>query len=203
MPDVLFTRPADDSSSAQIATWGQALLQRVGARTYADLVGPAATRTAVDRVLDEPTRAHFHFGHGTEDYLVGNDGAIVDAGNASRVSQAIVAIACESAVGLGPIAVSGGTRAYLGFDDILGFPARAPLPTALAVTGGLGCIFTRDHPLDCAATQLRKGLGMAGRDYKERGAEYGLDRSETRLARVFMKHNLYSLQLLGDPTTTI
>src|SRR5271154_1706129 len=126
MVDVLFTRPADDSAAAQIAPWGQALIQRIGSRSHIDLAGDAATRETVDAEIASGVRSVFHFGHGTEDSLLGHGGALIDASNAPLVADMIVAIACESAVNLGPLAVNAGVRAYLGFDDILGVPSKAP-----------------------------------------------------------------------------
>jgi hypothetical protein len=203
LTDLLFIRPAEDSATAQVATWGQVLIQRLGSRTHTDLAGRAATREAVDAELSSGVGSLFHFGHGTEDTLVGNGGALVDTGNAATVPEAIVAIACESAVELGPRAVEEGVRSYLGFDETLGFPGKAPLPMGFAVSNGLSCLFISGHEIGCAAEQMRQGFEKARRDYQHQGAAYGLTDSEARTARVFMRSNFYSLKLLGDRTTTI
>jgi hypothetical protein len=200
--DTLFTRPADDSAAAQIAPWGQALIQRIGSRTHTDLAGSAAMRGTVDVELASGVQSVFHFGHGTEDSLLGHGGAIVDAANVHIVPKMVVAIACESAVNLGPLAVSSGVRAYLGFDDILGVPSKAPLPMGRAVSGGLDCLFTMNHEIGCATSQVQRGIEEARVEYIHNGPAYGLSDSEVRLARVFMKHNFHSLRLLGDATTT-
>jgi hypothetical protein len=201
--DLLFLRPADDSAAAQVATWGQVLIQRLGSRTHTDLAGRLASREAVDAELSYGVRSLFHFGHGTEDALVGNGDPLVDTTNASRVPEAIVAIACESAVELGPRAVEQGVRSYLGFDETLGFPAKAALPMGFAVSNGLSCLFTSGHAIGCAAEQMRQEFEKARQEYRKRGAAYGLSGSDTRAARVFMRSNLYSLKLLGDENTTI
>jgi hypothetical protein len=201
--DLLVTRPADDSSAAQIATWGQTVIQRVGTRSYVDLPNGATTRAAVDEELRSGIGTLLHFGHGTESALRSGGSDIVDARNAPLVGKAIIAMACDSTVRLGRDAVDAGVPAYLGFDDLLGFPANAPLPMGRAIAVGIECLLTENHDLECGASQLRQRFEEARVDYRENGSAYGLTDSEARFASVFMKSNLHSLQLLGDPTTTI
>lgn len=203
MTDLLFTRPANDSAAAQVATWGQALIHRIGPQSHADLAGAAASRVGVDRELTRGVKGLFHFGHGTPDAAIGVE-ALVDSANVSGVSGLLVAIACDCAIELGPEAVeTHGVRAFLGFDDEVGFPGEAPLLMALAVVGGLECLFTEDHPIGCAADQLRQRLNAARLEYKHNGGAHGLSESESRVAWLFMKSNLHSLQVVGDPATTI
>lgn len=201
MTDILFVRPADDSAAVLIASLGQAVRQLAGNFQTDDLVGPQATRSTVDQRL--PAFRHlFWFGHGTETELIANGQALVEAGNIRNLGGGmVVAIACYAAVTLGRSAGTiPGFNAFLGFDDELGFPTRAPLPMMEAVIEGLRCLFLSAHDLSCAGSQLRDRFDGARIEYKRNGASWGLSAGEARTAWLFAKSNRYSLQSHGKTT---
>jgi len=204
MMDILFVRPADDSAAIQVAAWGQAVRQMAGKFQIDDLAGAQSTRPAVDKRLAS-FRHLFWFGHGTETKLVANGQALIDAGNIGNLGGGmVVAIACDAAVTLGQSAgQTSGFKAFLGFDDELGFPTRAPLPMMLAVTNGLRCLFNQAHNIACAADQLRKGFEAARIEYKQNGANYGLSPAEIRTAWLFAKSNLHSIRTYGNSSMVL
>lgn len=159
-----------------------------------------ATRMAVDGYLQGGVGHLFWFGHGEDDALMNGVDRIVDAANVDKVTYSVIAIACYSAVQLGPFAVSNqpGPYAYLGFDDELGFPASAPAPIALAVTGALRGYVTGGDDLDHVTQNMRVGLDSARIQYKTNGGAMGLSPGESRMAWLFAKSNRYSLTLCGD-----
>jgi hypothetical protein len=85
--------------------------------------------------------------------LIANGKPLVDLKNVGNLKGGmLVAIACYAGVTLGKVAgTTPGLRAFLGFDDELGFPASAVLPIMLAVTRGLSCMFQKGQHISCAA----------------------------------------------------
>jgi hypothetical protein len=203
--DILFVRPADDSAAIQVAVWGQAVRQMAGNLNTEDLSGPQATRKAVDKKLATGARHLFWFGHGTPTELIASGQALVDAKNINGLRGGmLVAIACYAGDVLGQQAgVTPGCKAFLGFDDELGFPSAAPLPMMLAVKRGLDCLFTQSHHIGCAADQLRNTFDGARIQYKSNGAAYGLSISDARTAWLFAKSNRYRVRTHGDLGTVL
>jgi hypothetical protein len=64
-----------------------------------------------------------HFDHGSQYALYGQDAnaivAVLDAANTELFDgKAVSTVSCESALGLGPLAVDSNAKAYLGYDDL-------------------------------------------------------------------------------------
>jgi hypothetical protein len=96
-----------------------------------------------------------------------------------------------------------GVRAFLGFDDKLGWPAKAANPTRDAIVAGLDCLFSQSHDIDCAASQMRRGFLSARADYENNGrTHYGLTAGETDTAWLFAKSNGGSIRVVGDASAT-
>jgi hypothetical protein len=125
MANVLLVRPANDEVASVLSNWANNLKNRPLAApntVTTDLVGPHATRNAVEAALPGHA-AVFFFGHGISTMLLGGTGAVIDKGNiALAANKAIIAIACSSAETLGRLAVRQfGVSAYLGFSRELVF----------------------------------------------------------------------------------
>ncbi len=205
MTELLFVRPADDSAAGQVATWGQAVLQLTSGLTTTDLYGQQANRSHVDRELPAASSL-FYFGHGTDSTLVANGVVLVDQANLASLSGGVVvAIACFAAVTLGRVAGAShrNVLAFLGFDDELGFPLRAPLPMGMAIIEGLRCLVTLRHEVGCSADQLRNAFDQARLEYKFNGPRYGLSPSDSRIAWLYAKSNRYSVVVHGDQMATL
>jgi hypothetical protein len=203
--ELLFRWPADDDAAIQVASWGQAVRLMVRGSQPATLSGREVNRKAVNHALALGARHLFWFGHGTDTALTAHRKPVIDASCLSRLNGGIVvAIACFAGGTLGRRAPQlKRVRAFLGFDDELGFPAAAPLPIARAVTDGLRCLFTEGHTIQCAADELRQAFYRARIDYKKNGTSYGLTDGETRTAWLFAKSNQYSVRVYGDVSVTI
>ncbi len=205
MSDYIFVRPAEDSAGVQVAAWGQALLQKIVGCTPIDLAGTQATRANIEGQLAGAPHHLFWFGHGRADALISEEEPLVDLANVGLLAGAvIVAIACDTAISLGPESVDGaGIAAFLGFDDRFGFPALAPLPMAQAIIEGLACMLTMGHEIGCAHRQVHERLNHALTTYRTEGAAWGLAESDAETAWLWAKSNRDSLRLYGDPTATL
>jgi hypothetical protein len=205
MSDILFVRPADDSTAITVAGWGYAVLLMASAFQTDDLNSAQATRQNVDNKLAAGFRSLFYFGHGTDAELIGHGQALVDSTNIGTVGGGVVvAIACYAAISLGPCAGPGqGAEAFLGFDDEFGFPAAAPLPMQLAVHEGLRGLVTSGSDIATAADDLRAKFDDARVDYKNNGVSYGLSAGDARTAWLFAKSNRHSVRVHGDGTATL
>jgi hypothetical protein len=202
--EVLCIRPADDSTAVQVAAWGQAIRQKITRLSVQDLTAGEVSREGVETELAEHPRHLFWFGHGRVDALTANNMPIVDDENVSELGGgAVVAIACYSALNLGPEAVTHpGVVSYLGFDDEFGIPTSAPLPMARAIIEGLRCFYEGDHQIGCAVDQLDELLDQARLEYKDNGSAWGLSESDAMKAWLWAKSNRFSLRLFGSPSTT-
>lgn len=200
--NILFVRPADDSAAITVATWGYALFQMVPSACSAkDMSGSAnVSRTIVDQELNTGVQHLFWFGHGSDTALISANAAMVDSANLQNLqSGMVVAIACYAGGSLGTAAGGmAGVKAFLGFDDELGFPSAFPARMGQAVVEGLRCLFLDNHDIACAANELRDAFDRARIDYKANGMAYGLNVDGTRLAWLFAKSNRHSVTLHGS-----
>lgn len=89
-----------------------------------DLQGNDASREKVTWAINEKNPNFvIHYDHGSTYVLWGQEsGALeqaVDTTNVNLLSgRAVSTVSCKSAAGLGPLAVSSTTKAYLGYDDL-------------------------------------------------------------------------------------
>ena len=92
--------------------------------TVTDLQGNNANRANVESNINSKTPDFvIHYDHGSNFTLYGqNANAItpaIDSANVDLLSgRAVSTVSCESAAGLGPLAVSATAKAYLGYDDL-------------------------------------------------------------------------------------
>src|SRR5437870_9982797 len=123
MADLLLVCPEYDSQTRAFRQWASDLGYTVvqgGRHRWSSLTGTRVSRIAIDSQiagLRPPQTAVFFYGHGERDRLLNERGAAIDALNARSLKGAIVfAVACDSASALGPLAVSVGARAYIGYN---------------------------------------------------------------------------------------
>jgi hypothetical protein len=92
--------------------------------TVIDLQTTDTNRANVEKTIQD-FKPDFivHYDHGSQYALYGQDKghfvAILDASNTGLFEgKAVSTVSCESALGLGPLAVDSAARAYLGYDDL-------------------------------------------------------------------------------------
>jgi hypothetical protein len=93
--------------------------------TVTDLQANNANRTNVEQTINN-VKPDFiiHYDHGSSYTLYGQNSnsitAAIDSANVDLLSKrAVSTVSCESAIGLGPLAISSAeTKAYLGYDDL-------------------------------------------------------------------------------------
>jgi hypothetical protein len=92
--------------------------------TVTDLQGNDTNRAKVTQTLNNtPTDFVIHYDHGSDYTMWGqkNDQfeGTIDNNNVNLLKgKAASTVSCETAVGLGPLAISSGSKAYLGYDDL-------------------------------------------------------------------------------------
>jgi hypothetical protein len=92
--------------------------------TVTDLQANNANRATVEQTIrDFKPDFIMHFDHGSQYTIYGQDKnaivAVLDAQNTSLFEgRAVSTVSCESALGLGPLAVDSAAKAYLGYDDL-------------------------------------------------------------------------------------
>ncbi len=92
--------------------------------TVTDLQANNANRATVEQTIrDFKPDFIMHFDHGSQYTIYGQDKslivAVLDAQNSSLFEGRVVStVSCESALGLGPLAVDSAAKAYLGYDDL-------------------------------------------------------------------------------------
>jgi hypothetical protein len=92
--------------------------------TVTDLQANNTNRANVEQTITN-VKPDFiiHFDHGSQYALYGQDNnaivVVLDAANTSLFEgRAVSTVSCESALGLGPLAVDSNAKAYMGYDDL-------------------------------------------------------------------------------------
>ncbi len=92
--------------------------------TVTDLQANNTNRATVEQTIrDFKPDFIMHFDHGSQYTIYGQDKnaivAALDAANSNLFEgRAVSTVSCESALGLGPLAVDSNAKAYLGYDDL-------------------------------------------------------------------------------------
>ena len=133
----LVTRPNHDKQTSYLHSFSKAAVVIIKENTkirLTDLEGADAVRYKFEEALNtaEPTLVFLN-GHGDDESVCGHkDEIILDKNNIELSKNKIVyALACDSLVGLGELAVSKGAQAYIGYRDKfmwVGDPAKSAAP---------------------------------------------------------------------------
>jgi hypothetical protein len=207
-PVLAVVRPADDAAAVELSAWGDEV-RRTAASAHPSIIDCAGSanvnRAAIDNLLSAGPDHLLWVGHGRDDALIAHSSAMVDSANVGQLSGGVVvAIACLAARALGPDSVyNHGVRAFLGFDDVLGWPANAPGPMRDAIVDGLAGLATDQHDVDDASRELRARFASARMEYEHRGAVYGLTAGDSLTAWLFAKSNGGSVRVDGDGAATL
>ncbi len=92
--------------------------------TVTDLQANNTNRATVEQTIrDFKPDFIMHFDHGSQYTIYGQDKnaivAVLDAANSNLFEgRAVSTVSCESALGLGPLAVDSSAKVYLGYDDL-------------------------------------------------------------------------------------
>ena len=113
-------RPQDDANSQQCSDWADNLITSLTASGHTkaidvDNLTPADTPNIV-AALKSSSNLICYFGHGDESNWLTHNATTVDKSNVSAAAgKAVVSVACKTARGLGPDAITAGVEAWLGF----------------------------------------------------------------------------------------
>lgn len=137
-------RPRDDAEARQSSDWCDALileLMRHGHRKGSDVDDrtPADVQHVLS-ALSRPADLVCYFGHGDGVSWRTSQTATLDTSSAHHTQgKAVVSIACRTACGLGPAAVTGGASSWLGFtiDVVVMAPHKTVDPFGDALVGAL------------------------------------------------------------------
>lgn len=133
----LITRPLHDKETAYLYSFSKAIV-RIAKEDkkihLAELSGKEANRGDVEVALStsDPTLAFFN-GHGDDETIFGHkDKPVLDKDNIDLTKDKIVyALACNSLIKLGPLAIGTGAKAYIGYNDEfmwVGDPSKSAVP---------------------------------------------------------------------------
>jgi hypothetical protein len=120
---ILVTRPNHDRTTRYISAWAEEVLRVAQAKGDAifDLCGKRANKAEVVSVAKKrKPNLVFLNGHGNADHVTGQDGELLVSidSNPDLFPDAIVyALACRAGYALGPVCVTSGTRAFIGYKD--------------------------------------------------------------------------------------
>jgi hypothetical protein len=118
----LITRPKHESTTSYLYYWTVPVLQFAESRVakVINVEGEKVNRKEFDGRLKKlnPDFVHLN-GHGGADYVMGhNNEIILDAGNVKHLKGKMVyALSCSSGSHLGPLAVTQGAEAYIGYKE--------------------------------------------------------------------------------------
>ena len=133
----LITRPTHDKETAYLYSFSKASVQiaKADKNLHVDeLSGKKANRKNVESSLStKGDMLAFFNGHGDDETVFGHeDRPILDKDNIILTNKKIVyALACNSLVKLGPLAIKNGAKAYVGYTDEfmwVGDPSRSAVP---------------------------------------------------------------------------
>lgn len=210
MTSVVFIRPADDAAGSDLSDWGDEVRRAAVAAAAAapgtvdDYAGGANTsRATIDAALGSGPDHVVWFGHGRTDALIASGSTLIDSANVGGITGVLIAIACDTALALGPTCLGGNVKAFLGFDDHVGWPAKAPDPMGEAITDALERLFSHQTDIDDAARELRYNFSVARREYEHNGQAHGLTAGEAMTAWLWAKSNGGSVREQGVTTTTL
>jgi hypothetical protein len=203
MSKLALVRPANDPAAVELASWSSWLIPDIAAssHSHSDLHGSAVTRAAVEADMSA-SRVTLFFGHGFKSRLQGYTSDVLDLSNISKSwDRIVVAIACWSAVTLGPAAISAGADAYLGFDEAMvwltGDPDKRFGPAA---TSGVRKMITSGSDIAACATTMKSEFDSVFAFYKT-GAGSGSPNAV--LGWLAADWDKQRLTQLGTSTTTI
>lgn len=190
-----------------LADWGEAF-QRLYPRPFDD-VYLLPSRQAVEQQLARLPRALVWLGHGQADALISAGLPVLDAGNIGALKgKAIIALACDAAIELGPEAERQGVRAFFGFRRRFSWLNPDPETFRSALLNGLGCLFDQGHELSCAEARFRQVLDALAGSYYEDARRTGFysvaeDPSDALVGYLAMNTNKDGLRVIGDGTATL
>jgi hypothetical protein len=196
---ILFVRPADDTAAVYASACAHQFRQLAKSYVTTDLSGTQVTRSRLDQEIGNHKHL-FWFGHGVDGALIAQGSAMIDVQNLPSLGGGIViAIACNSAVKLGQIALQArGVGAFLGFDDKFVFPTNGEVTMSVYLRQGLACILTLNHEIGCAASALRQAFSDLRNEFKRQEMAGQLSGSDALFGRACAANHYLSLQLIGD-----
>lgn len=133
----LITRPQHDKHTAYLYSFSKAIVSMVKENPEIrlnELEGSKANRKNLESSLSTSERTlAFLNGHGNQEVVFGHiDKPILDKDNVNLTNDKIVyALACDSLVKLGKLAVEKGAKAYIGYKDEfmwVGDPSKSAIP---------------------------------------------------------------------------
>jgi hypothetical protein len=113
-------RPQDDGNSQQCSDWADNLITNLKAGGHSKAIDvdnlTPANSSNILAALKSGSSLICYFGHGDEGSWLTHSATTVDKSNVSAAAgRAIVSVACKTARGLGPDAITAGVEAWLGF----------------------------------------------------------------------------------------
>lgn len=210
----LITRPQHDKETAYLYSFSKAIVQIAKEDKQIHLIelpNNKANRKNVEASLSSvKNMLAFFNGHGDAETVFGyKDEPILDKNNVKLTNNKIIyALACDSLVGLGPLAVNNGAKAYIGYKDEfmwVGDPSRSAVPDKDKNSAPFRKIY---HHL---IHNLIKGMSVGEtikktkEEYKKMIKQYGTsedDFGDAPSIGLALSWDLLSLDIVGNSTAS-
>ena len=168
-------RPQDDAVAQQTSGWCDDLIRKFTARSH-HLASEVDRWTPADQapiiaLLGGSTDLVCYFGHGKRDCWLTNGIVTIDASSVhAAANKAVVSIACDTARGLGPDAVTAGVVAWLGFTILVAVmaPYKTRDPIGEAIVDGLD-VLGHGYTMQAARDQVAANLDQLVNDFQPGG----------------------------------
>ena len=207
----LLTRPSYDTATSYLHYFAKdaiAVAKKSKGIHVTDLEGPEANRANLEKSIGkENPGLMFLNGHGDKMAVWGHkDEVILDGKNINLAKGKIVyALACDSLIGLGGIAVAQGTQAYIGYKEnfmLVADPTRHATPSKdnNAFPFKIACTKLIESLL--AGNSARESIDITRREYIRLIKSLGTSEDpygDISLVRFALTWNLEFLDMEGNP----
>jgi hypothetical protein len=196
--NVVFVTPAGDTQAGILSQWGRLIAAGMLRDDPIHLDGHVS-RGQLETWLSSRLAAVVFFCHGQPDSL-GNAVSLLDLENAGMCrGWLVIAIACHSALRLGPAAIEEGARSYLGFKHEFSWPLQYSRPFGDAVMAGLRPIL-EGAPIEAGERRMKEEFLNLYDRFKNGSARR---QNNSTLFWMSALLNAETLCLLGDPQASI
>lgn len=206
MAKILVTRPSHDVETCYLDAW-MGLIEKDAQKRgipLIQLLRERATQKNTISTLRDASGAFFN-GHGTPNTIQGHKNEIlIDDGNVTCLSQKVVfARACEAGASLGPLAISKGCTAFIGYKRKFRFWAQSlphPLEDKFAgpiieASNAVMHALLKGHTVEEAVDEMRrKTIQNVLDQFKHKGAD--------RIVQTLL-HNMNGVVAQGNLQATI
>lgn len=199
-------RPNTDAQAATLYNWGSAVRDQISKTPPHVIAFDLRPRLIWIPVTPVQVLASlggadviFYFGHGGPSDWLGRGSLLSPVSARATADKIVIAIACDSAMSLGPACVGAGARAYVGFRDRLTWSTAASAEFGAVIAGALSGFVRYGDPVGSGVTRMRDGFAAIVDKFKHGSGRHHVDAVAIWLAA---NQNLQAVTGLGDAAAT-